>query len=107
MAWVLLAIAIAAEIIGTLSLKASDGLSKLLPSIGVLLGYATAFTLMAMSLKKLDVGITYAIWSGVGIIGAAIGDVIFFDQQLSKMTMIGMAIIILGVVIMNLSGASH
>jgi small multidrug resistance pump len=107
MAWVLLAIAIAAEIIGTLSLKASDGLSKLLPSIGVLLGYATAFTLMAMSLKKLDVGITYAIWSGVGIIGAAIGGVIFFDQQLSKMTMIGMAIIILGVVIMNLSGASH
>jgi small multidrug resistance pump len=107
MAWVLLAIAIAAEIIGTLSLKASDGLSKLLPSIGVLLGYATAFTLMAMSLKKLDVGITYAIWSGVGIIGAAIGGVIFFDQQLSKMTMIGMAIIILGVVIMNLGGASH
>ncbi len=107
MAWVLLAIAIAAEIIGTLSLKASDGLSKLLPSIGVLLGYATAFTLMAMSLKKLDVGITYAIWSGVGIIGAAIGGVIYFDQQLSKMTMIGMAIIILGVVIMNLGGASH
>lgn len=107
MAWVLLAIAIAAEIIGTLSLKASDGLSKLLPSIGVLLGYATAFTLMAMSLKKLDVGITYAIWSGVGIIGAAIGGVIFFDQQPSKMTMIGMAIIILGVVIMNLGGASH
>ena len=59
MAWVLLSIAIAAEIVGTLCLKASDGLSKLLPSIGVLFGYATAFTLMAMSLKKLDVGITY------------------------------------------------
>jgi len=107
MAWVLLSIAIAAEILGTLSLKASDGLSKLWPSIGVLIGYALAFTLMAISLKKLDVGITYAIWSGVGIIGAAIGGVIFFDQQLSRMTIIGMAIIIVGVVVMNLGGASH
>lgn len=107
MAWVLLSIAIAAEILGTLSLKASDGLSKLWPSLGVLIGYALAFSLMAISLKKLDVGITYAIWSGVGIIGAAIGGVIFFDQHLSRMTIIGMAIIIVGVVVMNLGGASH
>jgi small multidrug resistance pump len=107
MAWILLSIAIAAEILGTLSLKASDGLSKLWPSLGVLIGYALAFTLMAISLKKLDVGITYAIWSGVGIIGAAIGGVIFFNQHLSRMTIIGMAIIIVGVVVMNLGGASH
>lgn len=107
MAWVLLSIAIFAEIVGTLSLKASDGLSKLWPSLGVLVGYATAFTLMAMSLKKLDVGITYAIWSGVGIVGAAIGGLIFFDQQLSKMTIFGMGIIITGVVVMNLGGAAH
>mgnify|MGYP000175772769 CR=1 FL=1 len=107
MAWVLLSIAIFAEIVGTLSLKASDGLSKLWPSLGVLVGYATAFTLMAMSLKKLDVGVTYAIWSGVGIVGAAIGGLIFFDQQLSKMTILGMAIIIAGVVVMNLGGAAH
>jgi small multidrug resistance pump len=73
MAWILLSIAILAEIAGTLFLKASDGLSKLWPSLGVLVGYATAFTLMATSLKKLDVGVTYAIWSGVGIIGAAVG----------------------------------
>jgi len=107
MAWILLSIAIAAEILGTLSLKASDGLSKFWPSLGVLIGYALAFSLMAISLKKLDVGITYAIWSGVGIIGAAIGGVIFFDQHLSRMTIIGMAIIIVGVVVMNLGGASH
>jgi small multidrug resistance pump len=107
MAWILLSIAIAAEILGTLSLKASDGLSKLWPSLGVLIGYALAFTLMAISLKKLDVGITYAIWSGVGIIGAAIGGVIFFNQQLSRMNIVGMVIIIVGVVIMNLGGATH
>lgn len=107
MPWLLLSIAIAAEIFGTLSLKASDGLSKLWPSIGVLVGYASAFALMAVSLKKLDVGITYAIWSGVGIIGAAIGGYVFFNQEISKVSMLGMAIIILGVVVMNLGGASH
>ena len=107
MAWILLSIAIVAEVFGTLSLKASDGLSKLWPSLGVLVGYATAFTLMAMSLKKLDVGITYAIWSGVGIIGAAVGGLVFFDQQLSRITILGMAIIIVGVVVMNLGGAAH
>jgi small multidrug resistance pump len=107
MPWLLLSIAIAAEIFGTLSLKASDGLSKLWPSIGVLVGYASAFALMAVSLKKLDVGITYAIWSGVGIIGAAIGGYVFFNQEISKVSMLGMAIIIIGVVVMNLGGASH
>jgi len=107
MPWLLLAIAIVAEIAGTLFLKASDGLSRLWPSIGVGIGYVIAFTLMAISLKKIDVGITYAIWSGVGIMGAAIGGVLFFDQNLSKLNIIGMAIIILGVVVMNLGGASH
>ena len=107
MAWFLLSIAIVAEIAGTLFLKASDGLSKLWPSIGVALGYTTAFSLMAISLKKLDVGITYAIWSGVGIMGAAIGGLIFFDQHLSKLNIIGMGIIIVGVIVMNLGGVSH
>ncbi|MGI9199261.1 MAG: DMT family transporter [Candidatus Nanopelagicaceae bacterium] len=107
MAWVLLGFAIAAEIVGTLLLKASDGLTKLMPSIGVVVGYLTAFALMSQSLKKLDVGITYAIWSGVGIIGAAIGGYYFFDQQLNKVTIIGMSIIIIGVIIMNLGGNAH
>lgn len=107
MAWILLGFAIAAEIVGTLLLKASDGLTKLIPSIGVVIGYLTAFALMSQSLKKLDVGITYAIWSGVGIIGAAVGGYFFFDQQLSKLNIIGIGIIILGVVVMNLGGAAH
>ena len=107
MAWFLLSIAIVAEIAGTLFLKASDGLSKLWPSLGVALGYVIAFSLMAISLKKLEVGITYAIWSGVGIMGAAIGGAIFFDQQLSRLNIIGMVIIIVGVVVMNLGGVGH
>ena len=56
MAWVLLVLAIAAEVVGTLSLKASDGFSKLWPSVTVVLGYGLAFTLLAFALKTLDVG---------------------------------------------------
>jgi small multidrug resistance pump len=107
MTWFLLAIAILAEIVGTLLLKRSEGFTKLWPSIGVVLGYLTAFALLSQSLKKIDVGITYAIWSGFGIIGAAVGGLIFFDQQLTKLNIIGITIIIAGVVIMNAGGVSH
>jgi small multidrug resistance pump len=86
MTWFLLAIAIAAEIVGTLLLKLSDGFTKLWPSIGVAAGYLTAFALLSQSLKKIDVGITYAIWSGFGIIGAAVGGMIFFNQKAAKIT---------------------
>ena len=107
MAWFFLAFAIVAEITGTLLLKASDGLTRLPPSIGVVVSYITAFALMSQSLKQLDVGITYAVWSGVGIIGAAIGGYLFFDQEINNMTIVGMTVIIVGVTIMNLGGASH
>ena len=107
MTWFLLAIAILAEIVGTLLLKRSEGFTKLWPSIGVVFGYLTAFALLSQSLKKIDVGITFAFWSGFGIIGAAVGGLIFFDQQLTKLNIIGITIIIAGVVIMNAGGVSH
>jgi small multidrug resistance pump len=107
MTWFLLAVAILAEIVGTLLLKRSEGFTKLWPSIGVVFGYLTAFALLSQSLKKIDVGITYAIWSGFGIIGAAVGGLIFFDQQLTKLNIIGITIIIAGVIIMNAGGVSH
>jgi small multidrug resistance pump len=107
MTWFLLAIAIVAEIAGTLMLKVSNGFTRLWPSVGVVFAYLTAFALMSQSLKKIDVGITYAIWSGFGIVGAAIGGMVFFNQDLTKLNVIGMTIIIAGVVIMNLGGAGH
>jgi small multidrug resistance pump len=107
MTWFFLAIAIVAEIAGTLMLKVSNGFTRLWPSVGVVFAYLTAFALMSQSLKKIDVGITYAIWSGFGIVGAAIGGMIFFNQDLTKLNIIGMTIIIAGVVIMNLGGAGH
>ena len=107
MAWILLAIAIVAEIAGTLLLKASAGFTKFWPSVGVVFGYATAFILLSLVLKKIDVGITYAVWSAVGIIGAAVGGLVFYQESLSRMAILGMAIIIVGVVVMNIGGTSH
>lgn len=106
-AWVYLIAAIASEVVGTLSLKASEGFSKLLPSIGVVIGYAMAFVLMAQAMKELQVGVTYATWSGLGIIGATVGSYFLFGESLTRMTIIGMAIVIFGIAVMSFGGASH
>jgi len=98
MAWVLLVLAIVAEVGGTLSLKASDGFSKLWPSVAVVGAYAVAFTLLALSLKTLNVGPAYAIWSALGTIGAAVGGWLIFSERLSPLTITGIVIVILGVV---------
>jgi small multidrug resistance pump len=102
MAWVLLLLAIAAEVVGTLSLKASEGFSKLWPSIGVVAGYAVAFTLLAFALKTLNVGPAYAIWAGLGTMGAAIGGWLIFQERLSVLTVSGIAIVVVGVVAITL-----
>jgi multidrug transporter EmrE-like cation transporter len=86
MTWILLAIAIGAEIVGTLLLKLSDGFTKLLwPSVGVVLGYLTAFALLSQSLKKIDVGIHICdlvrIWN---YWGCNVGGAIFFNQELNQ-----------------------
>jgi small multidrug resistance pump len=98
MAWVLLVLAIGAEVVGTLSLKASDGFSRLWPSVAVVAGYGLAFTLLAFALKTLDVGPAYALWAGLGTVGAAIGGWLIFSERLSMLTVAGIVIVVVGVV---------
>jgi small multidrug resistance pump len=98
MAWVLLLLAIGAEVVATLSLKASDGFSRLWPSVTVVVGYGLAFTLLAFALKTLDVGPAYALWAGLGTVGAAIGGWLIFSERLSVLTLSGIAIVVIGVV---------
>ena len=105
MSWVMLAIAIAAEIVATTSLKQSDGFSKLWPSVITIVGYVIAFWLVGQALKTIPVSVAYAIWSGVGTaVVAAIG-MAFLGESVSVMKVGGIAMIVAGVVALNLGGA--
>jgi len=103
--YVLLAGAIAFEIVATTLLKMSDGFSRLLPSAGTVVGYVLSFVLLALALKSVPVSVAYAIWSAVGTaVIAAIGMVVF-KEPVSVLKLGGIALIIIGVVALNLGGA--
>ena len=104
--WVALGIAIVAETIGTSAMKSSEGFSKLLPSVIVVIGYGVAFYFLSMTLKAIPVGIAYAIWSGVGIILISLVGWIMFGQKLDAPALIGIALIITGVIVMNVFSKS-
>ncbi|WP_407540337.1 multidrug efflux SMR transporter [Deinococcus radiomollis] len=105
--WLLLGLAIMAEVIGSASLRASEGFTRLLPSVLVVLGYAAAFSLMAQILRTLPLGLTYAVWSGVGTALTAIIGWTFFRDAFQWTALGGIALIVLGVVVLNLGGAGH
>lgn len=107
--WLLLGIAIVAETIATSALKSSEGFSKLVPSAIVLVGYGVAFYFLSLTLRAIPVGIAYAVWSGVGIVLITAVGWAFFGQKMDAPALIGMALIIAGVVIMNVfsSAGAH
>jgi small multidrug resistance pump len=108
MPYVLLALAIVMEVTATLSLRASEGLSRLGPSLIVAAGYLISFALLAKVLTRLNVGPVYAIWSALGTVGAFIGGTLLFGEQVRPTTVIGAAVVITGVILMNLGGGvSH
>ncbi|MBN4073843.1 multidrug efflux SMR transporter [bacterium AH-315-E07] len=101
MAYLYLAIAIIAEVIATSALKASAEFTKLLPSLIVVVGYGIAFYFMTLVLRTIPIGITYAIWSGVGIILVAIIGAMLYKQIPDISAVIGMGLIISGVVVIH------
>lgn len=107
--WLMLGIAIVAETIATSALKSSEGFSKLVPSAIVLVGYGVAFYFLSLTLRAIPVGIAYAVWSGVGIVLITVVGWAFFGQKMDAPALIGMALIIAGVVIMNVfsSAGAH
>jgi small multidrug resistance pump len=99
--WLYLAIAIIAEVLGTSCLRASEGFTKLVPSLLVVVGYGLAFFCLSLTLKEIPVGIAYAVWSGAGVaLITAIGW-LWFGQRLDLPAAIGIALIITGVVVLN------
>lgn len=102
MAYLYLFIAIIAEVIATSAIKASADFSKLVPSILVISGYVLSFSLLSLVLKSVPVGIAYASWCGLGIVFVAILSYFLYGQKLDTVTICGIAMIIAGVLIINL-----
>jgi len=105
-AYVTLAIAILAEVIATSGLKASEGFSRPLPSTIVVIGYGIAFYCLSLTLRTMSVGVAYAIWSAAGIVLISAIGWIAFGQKLDTAAMIGMALIVAGVLVVNLLSKS-
>ena len=101
MGYVYLGIAIVAEVIGTSTLKASDGFTRLLPSLITVVTYACAFYFLSLTLRTMPVGVAYAIWSGIGIVLIALIGVFWFRQPLDLAAVIGLGLIIAGVAVVN------
>jgi len=99
-AYVYLAAAIITEIIATSALKSSDGFSRLVPSIIVVLGYSFSFYCLSLCLKTMPMGVAYATWSAVGIVLVSIVGLVMFKQSLDMAAIAGMLLIIAGVVVM-------
>jgi small multidrug resistance pump len=101
----LLAIAIATEVAATISLRYSDGFSKPLPSAIVVVGYTFSFWLLALVLKEISVSTTYAIWAGAGTAAVAVIGIAALGEPATAIKIASIALIIAGVVGLNLSGA--
>ncbi|MBM2576635.1 QacE family quaternary ammonium compound efflux SMR transporter [Jannaschia sp. Os4] len=102
MPWLLLVLAIAAETVGTTALKASEGFTRAAPSVVTVIAYAVSFYLLAQVLRTIPVGIAYAIWSGLGIVLITAIGWLVFRQSLDAPALIGMALIVAGILVMQL-----
>jgi small multidrug resistance pump len=105
--WVLLAMAIVAEVTATTSLKLSDGFTKLGPIAVVLVGYLTSFVLLARILARgTSLGVVYAIWSAIGVALIVIVDAVWFGHRLTAVQAVGMVLVVGGVVALELGGTA-
>jgi len=101
MHWVFLTLAIVSEVIGTSALKASEGFSRLWPSMIVIVGYAASFYFLSLTLKTIPIGVAYAIWSGAGIVLIALVAWVFYGQSLDLPAILGISLIVVGVIVLN------
>ncbi|GHD65923.1 DMT family transporter [Jeongeupia chitinilytica] len=101
-AYLMLGLAIVAEVIATSSLKASEGFSRLVPSVLVVFGYASAFYLLMQVMKTVPVGVAYAIWCGAGIVLVTLVASVMYRQVPDPAAWLGMALIVAGVAVIQL-----
>ena len=105
--WLFLASAIVLEVAGTTSMKLSEGFSRFVPSVLLFIFYSASFVALTFALKKIEVSVAYAVWSGIGTtLVAAIG-ILYFREAVTGLKLISILLIIVGVVGLNLSGSQH
>lgn len=104
--YLILAISIAAETMATSMMKATEGFTRWLPSLAVVVGYAISFYGLSQVVKTMNIGIAYAIWAGMGIFLVSILSFVIYKQRLDLPALIGMAFIVLGVVIIQIFSKS-
>jgi small multidrug resistance pump len=102
MAYLYLSIAIIAEVAATSALKASAEFTKLVPSTVVVIGYGVAFYFLTLVLRSIPTGITYAVWSGLGIVLVAVIGSILYKQVPDIPAIIGMGLIVSGVIVIHI-----
>lgn len=103
--WLYMAAAIVLEIGGTTALKISDGLSRLAPSFAVVVLYAGSFACLAFALKEVELGVAYAVWSGLGTAAIAVIGILVFGESVTALKLASLALVIAGVVGLNLAEA--
>jgi small multidrug resistance pump len=89
------------EVVATSALKAAEGFSRFWPSVIVIVGYGLAFYCLSLTVRTVPIGIAYAIWSGVGIVLISLVGLLLYRQSLDLPAVIGMALILVGVLIIN------
>jgi small multidrug resistance pump len=105
--YLLLAVAILAEVLATSALPSTHGFTLVLPTLGVVAGYAVSAYLLALVVRSMPVGIAYAIWSGVGTLTVVAIGAAFLGQAVSLWQAAGIGLVVAGVVLINLGGAVH
>ena len=103
MAYILLASSIVLEVFGTTMLKLSNGFSKRLPTLGVIVGFGFCFYLFSLALLDIPLGFAYAIWSGVGTIVTTIVGVLLFKDKINSKGVFGISLLLVGIILLNLS----
>lgn len=102
MNWFYLAIAIISEVVATSALKASLQFTRIVPSAIVIIGYASSFYFLSLTLRSIPLGIAYAVWSGVGVVLITLVGWFVFDQKLDFVAILGICLIAVGVLVLNL-----
>ncbi len=106
MQWLYLGLAIISEVIATSSLKAAEGFTRPIPSVVVIIGYGVSFYLLSLTLRSIPIGITYAIWSGVGLALISLVGWVVYQQRLDVASWIGIGLIVSGVLVIHLFSKS-